>query len=76
MASLRAGRLRYRVSITGREGETVIFPRGVQSGSGIHPMTYTTFVTQDRTEPLAVLGHPSDKLGWRQGKAVVNDVTF
>jgi len=39
-------------------------------------MTETTFVTQNRTEPVAVPAHPSDKLGWRQGKAEGNDVTF
>lgn len=39
-------------------------------------MTDTTFVTQNRTEPVAVSAHPSDKSGWCQGKAGRNDVTF
>jgi len=39
-------------------------------------MADTTFVTQNRTEPVAVRAHPSDKFGWKQGKAGGNDVTF
>jgi hypothetical protein len=39
-------------------------------------MTDATFVTQNRTEPVAVPVHPSDKQGLRQGKAADIDFTF
>jgi hypothetical protein len=61
---------------SGREGETFLFPGVSHSGSEIRPMKDTTFATQNRTEPMAVPGYPSDKLGWWQGKAGGNDVTF